>query len=194
MLSRTRFLRQLPRKFASDEGGVSAIEFALLLPLMLALYLGSVQVSLGIGIDRKVTLTARAVADLVAQKANTTSADVTNVLNAATTVMSPYADSTQDAAKLAVTVSVIKIDAQSKATIEWSKSKNGKARTPGETVTFPSTSTALVVPNTYLVWGEASYAYEPPLADALTGTLNLKDQIYMRPRLSETVACPNGCK
>ena len=50
-----------------DERGVSAVEFAMLLPLMLTLYLGGVEVSQGVSIDRKVTLTARTVADLVAQ-------------------------------------------------------------------------------------------------------------------------------
>ena len=54
-------------RLARDQEGVSAVEFAMLLPLMLTLYLGGVEVSQGISIDRKVTLTARTVADLVAQ-------------------------------------------------------------------------------------------------------------------------------
>ena len=44
------------RRLASDQRGVSAVEFAMLLPLMLTLYLGGVEVSQGISIDRKVTL------------------------------------------------------------------------------------------------------------------------------------------
>ena len=54
-------------RLAGDERGVSAVEFAMLLPLMLTLYLGAVEISQGIGADRKVTLTARTVADLVSQ-------------------------------------------------------------------------------------------------------------------------------
>ena len=38
---------------AADERGVSAVEFAMLLPLMLSLYLGSVEVSQGIGADAR---------------------------------------------------------------------------------------------------------------------------------------------
>ena len=52
-------------RLIGDERGVSAVEFALLLPLMLTLYLGAVEVSQGIRADRKVTLTARTIVDLV---------------------------------------------------------------------------------------------------------------------------------
>ena len=44
-----------------------------------------------------------------------------------------------------------------------------------------------MIPNTSLVWGEVSYNYKPAIGYVLTGTLNLKDQIYMRPRLSDTI-------
>jgi Flp pilus assembly protein TadG len=163
---------------------VSAIEFALLLPLMLTLYLGGMQLSDGIAIDRKVTLAARTVADLTSQVASTDSAGVSTILDAATQVMSPYADNAANAAKLMVRVSVIKVDAELKTTIEWSKAKNGSKLT---SVTVPP---ALLVANTYLVLGEAKYAYTPPIGYVLTGTLNLDDQIFMRPRLSTTVVCP----
>src|SRR5262249_34725949 len=61
-----RLSRKL-RRFARDKRGISAVEFAMLLPLMVTLYLGGVEVSQAVAIDRKVTLIARTVADLVAQ-------------------------------------------------------------------------------------------------------------------------------
>jgi Flp pilus assembly protein TadG len=177
------------RHFAADNSAVSAIEFALLLPFMMTLYLGGIQLSQGIEIDRKVTLASRTVADLTAQVSSIDTAGVTTVLNAATQVMSPYADSAANASNLMVRVSVIKIDGQSKATVDWSKAKNGSPLTTGE-LQVPA---ALIVPNTYLVLGEARYAYTPPIGYALTGTMNLEDKIYMRPRLSASVECPS-CK
>jgi Flp pilus assembly protein TadG len=175
------------RRFGVDDRGVSAIEAALLMPFMITLYLGGAQLAQAIDIDRKTTLAARTVADLTSQVASINSAGVTTILNAATQVMSPYADSEANAGKLMVRVSLIKIDAQSKVTIEWSKAKNGAPRTQ---VTVPSD---LVIPNTYLVLGEARYAYTPDIGSTLTGTINLSDEIYMRPRLSTTVECPS-CK
>ena len=46
----------------------------------------------------------------------------------------------------------------------------------------------LNVANTSLIWGEASYVYKPPIGYVVTGMLNLSDQIYMRPRLANSVA------
>jgi Flp pilus assembly protein TadG len=177
MVSRSRLQHRLAR-FGKDRRGVSAVEFAMLLPLMVTLYLGSVEISQGVGIDRKVTLVSRTVADLASQVTSIASTDMTNILNASSSVIAPY-----DATKLKVTVSEVDIDAGAVAKIKWSCTLNGTQRTVGSTVTLPA---ALNIANTQLVWGEVSYAYKPTIGYVVTGTLNLSDQIYMRPRLTDT--------
>src|SRR6476620_2591685 len=134
---------------AADERGVSAVEFAMLLPLMLSLYLGSVEVSQGIGADRKVTLTARTICDLVSQVSSIGTADMTNALSASSAVMAPFPTT-----NLQVTVSSVKIDSTGKATVVWSDSLNGTAHTTGAAVTLPA---ALNVANTSLIWSEVQY-------------------------------------
>jgi Flp pilus assembly protein TadG len=160
--------------------GVSAVEFAMLLPLMLALYLGTVEISQGIGIYRKVTLTSRTVADLASQSSSLSSSDMSNILGASSSVIAPY-----DPTPLKVTVSEVSIDANGKATIAWSCTQGGTAHAVGSSVTLPA---ALDVASTSLVWGEASYAYKPAIGYVVTGMLNLSDQIYMSPRLSAGVS------
>ena len=172
-------VRRPLRRFLRDKRGVSAVEFAMLLPLMITLYLGSIEISQGVGIDRKVTLVSRTVADLASQVTSIPSSDMTNILNAASSVIAPY-----DLSKLKVTVSAVTIDSSSVAKIKWSCTRNGTARAVNATVTLPA---ALNVANTTLVWGEVSYAYTPTIGYVVSGTLNLADQIYMRPRLSDTV-------
>ena len=171
-------------RLAGDERGVSGVEFAMLLPLMLTLYLGTVEISQGIGADRKVTLAARTVADLVAQVSSINNVDITNSLNAAAAVMAPFSS-----ANLKVTVTSVTIDGQGKATVAWSDSLNGTARAKGSTVTLPA---ALLVANTYLIWSEVQYTYKPTIGYVISGTLTLKDQIYMRPRLSDSVTRVNS--
>ena len=167
------------REFLRDKRGISAVEFAMLLPLMVTLYLGGVEVSQAVAVDRKVTLIARSLGDLVAQATTVTNADMTNILNASTAIIVPYADN-----KLKITVSSVVIDAQGVAKIGWSDTKNGTARAVGSTVTLPA---ALNTASTSLIWAETQYAYTPTIGYVITGTMNLKDQIYMRPRLSDTV-------
>jgi Flp pilus assembly protein TadG len=176
------FLTKLSRRVASlrrDQKGVSAVEFAMVLPLMVTLYLGVVEVSQGVAIHRKVTLTARTVADLASQVTGINNNDMSNMLTAASAVISPF-----PSGELKVTVSAVTIDANGVAKVAWSDTLNGTARAVDSTVSLP---TALNVPNSQLIWSEVHYHYVPTIGYVITGALNLFDQIYMRPRLSETV-------
>jgi Flp pilus assembly protein TadG len=175
----TRTFSDRISRLAGDERGVSAVEFAMLLPLMVTLYLGTVEVSQGIAVDRKVTLTARTVADLVAQVTSINNADMTNSLNAALAVIAPY-----PSGPLKLTVTSVTVDKDGKATVDWSDALNGTPRAKGSSVTLPP---ALNIPNSSLIWSEAQYAYKPTIGYVLSGTLMLKDEIYMRPRLSDSV-------
>src|SRR5882672_12765002 len=94
------------RRLLADKRGVSAVEFAMLLPLMVTLYLGGTEVSQAVAIDRKVTLIARTLGDLVAQATTISNSDMTNILAATTSVITPYQDS-----KLKITVSSVVVDA-----------------------------------------------------------------------------------
>jgi Flp pilus assembly protein TadG len=158
---------------------MTAVEFAFVLPVLVTMYLGTVEISMGVAIDRKVTLLSRTLADLASQPATITTADMTNILNASASVIAPY-----DATKLKMTLSEVSIDANGAATIKWSDTRYGTAHSTGQSVSLPA---ALNVPNTALLWSEVSYAYTPTIGYVVTGTLNLSDTIYMRPRQSDCV-------
>ena len=179
-----RPVRGFARKFANDTEGMAAVEFAMIFPLMLTLYFGAAELSQGIGADRKVTITARTVGDLVSQVTSINNADMTNSLNAAAAVMAPY-----PVANVKVTVSSVVIDSSGKATIAWSDTLNGTARSKGAVVTLPA---ALAVPSTSLIWSEVQYSYKPTVGYVVTGTLTLQDYIYMRPRLADSVTRVNS--
>lgn len=183
MLMSHRFAIELQRRLqrlVHDQRGVSAVEFALILPLMLTLYLGTVEVSDGVALDRKVMLSARSVADMVAQAATVSCSDTSDILTAATSITEPY-----DPTPLKVTVSELQIDPQLNVTVVWSDSKNVNPHSPGDVIT--TLPAGLKVANTYLIWGEVQYAYKPVIGYVLTGTFTLHEQIYMRPRQSASV-------
>ena len=167
-------------RLAGEQSGVSAIEFAVLLPVMMTLYLGSVETTQGIATSRKVTLTAHTLADLSSQYTAITNADMSNILNAASAIMAPYPVNGMQAA-----VSELSVNAQGQATVTWSDTLNRTARAVGQVVPIP---TALAVPNTYLLLSEVQYSYNPTYGYVLTGPLTLSDQMYMRPRQSTSIA------
>jgi Flp pilus assembly protein TadG len=162
------------RRIARDQRGVSAVEFALLAPVMVGLYLGCVEISEGVGADRKVSLTAAALANLTAQAQTLTTTDMTNILDASGAIIVPYS-----ASLLKMTVTCLKIDANKNVTVKWSVTRNGTA--DSGTMTIPS---ALAVANSWLILAKTSYAYTPVVGYTITGTLTLSDQMYMSPRIS----------
>jgi Flp pilus assembly protein TadG len=171
------------RRLAHDKRGVSAVEFALIAPLLVSLYLGCVEISDGVSADRKVTLVASTVANLVAQSTTISSSDMSNILDASSAIIAPYSS-----ANLKITVSCISIDANKAATVKWSATRNGTALSG--TVSIP---TDLQVANTQLVYAQASYAYTPVIGYTITGTLNMSEKMYMMPRITapayNSIAC-----
>jgi Flp pilus assembly protein TadG len=167
-------LRRRIRRFGLDRAGVSAVEFALILPIMLVLYLGGNELGNALTINRKVTHVTSTVADLVAQSKTVNNADMTNILNAAQSIMTPY-----PVAPLQMRVSMIQIDKDSIATVKWSDARNMPARVANTNVTLPA---GVLQPNTWIVMSESIYPFTPTIGYVLTGTINLDQTFYIRPR------------
>lgn len=177
------------KRLVADRSGASAIEFALVLPILLVLFFGTAELTQGVTIYRKVTIVARSLADLVSRTTTVTNADKDDIFKAATAVVAPF-----DASKLKIVVSSIAIDAQGAAKIAWSDAQNATPRAKNATVALPP---GLTVPNRSLIWAEVEYTYTPPVQISIpqygappfviSGPKSLKDDIYMSPRLSDSV-------
>jgi len=180
-------LRSFLRRFGGDRGGISAVEFALILPFMVFTYVGSAELGDGIAIYYKVTETARTVTDLTSQYVTIDPTTMGNILGASATVVAPYSS-----AGMIVTLSQVNpTSATGQGTIAWSCSLNGTAHTVGATVTLP---TNLQTPSgVSIIWGEVTYPYTPAMGFAVTGTINMYQAMYFYPRLSNSVALTSGC-
>jgi Flp pilus assembly protein TadG len=184
--SSTRALARLVAAFHADRRGTSAIEFALLLPVMLTVYIAGTEISNAIAMDRKVTLTARTVTDLVSRASSINTAQMSDILAASAKVISPYIPN-----NLAFTVSEVYVDNNGNAKVwGFSCSYQGTAHNIGDAVTLPP---QLTINNSYLILGEAQYSYTPPIAYVISGTINLQDKILLSPRMSSSVTGPATC-
>ena len=178
-----RPLAQL-RGFARDRHGIAAVEFAIILPFMLVLYLGSIEAGNGLAVQFKAALASRAVADLASQYTSINNSTMTGILNAAATVVAPYS-----ATGMVVTISEITTNASGQGTVTWSDSLGGTAHTVGQSVTLP---TALQIANTSLIWSEVTYPYQPSLGMVMTGTINISQSSYFYPRLATSITRVNS--
>jgi Flp pilus assembly protein TadG len=177
-------IRSLLRRFCRERAGVAAVEFSLILPVMLALYVSGVEIGDGFAITTRVTLIARSVTDLTTQYISIDNQDMSNILGASSAIAAPYV-----AANVTVTVSEITTDSSGNGTVTWSDSLNGTARAVGSSVTLPA---SLKIKNVSLIFGEVSYAYTPALGYAITGTMTMSDSFYMFPRLANSVTRVNS--
>jgi Flp pilus assembly protein TadG len=182
------------RALGGDARATAMVETALLLPaalLTLALLIYGAE---GFAIQRKVTLTARTVTDLITQATPTlyssgfsvvTHATIDNALQVASAVMTPYSS-----ANLTMVVSEAVVNAGgTTATVQWSEAYNGgTARAANQVVTLPGTIGTGQVGN-YFILGEVYYTYAPlNLFEALSN-LTLSSAIYLTPRQSTGITC-----
>ena len=179
------------RDLCGDRRGVAAVEFAVVLPFMLALYIGGVELGDGMAIQVKVTDTAHTIADITSQNKTVTSAAVQTILNASQQIIAPFPQS-----NVVVTISEISTDPNSgAATVTWSQSLNGTKRAAGQPMTLPNSLAQQVAQltaghkNISLILGEVAYAYTPNLGYTITGTVAIGDSYWLFPRNSTSIPC-----
>jgi Flp pilus assembly protein TadG len=170
------------RRFITSTRGVAAIEFAMILPVLLILFLASFDGGRAIAVDMKVRSATYALAAITNQYTTIQSTDMTSIVGATSVVLAPYSS-----APVVVKISQLTISASGKATVSWSYSLNGTARALGSTVTIPS---ALATPNSYLIFGEVSYTYTPLFGYFGSGGIALSDNLYVTPRSSNCINYP----
>lgn len=172
----SRQARQSIGRFTRDERANAAVEFSFILPVMLLLFFGMVEFSSGLAVNRKVTLVARNMSDLVSQSSTVTDTDLTNFTATGKAIMTPYSTT-----PLNTTVSELYVDpATMTAKVKWSKGSAPRAK--DSTVTIPTT---LMISGTYLIYSEVNYRYVPAVGYVMAKAgIVLSDFTFTRPRQS----------
>ena len=171
-------------RFKRAKDGVAAVEFALIFPAAIALYLGCVDISQILSASRKASNVSSAVGDLVAQAVQIDNAGMSSIFTAAKAMIEPF-----PTADLKVVISSVKADDKGKVTVDWSDALNASARGKGSSVTLPP---GLLEPDSSLILSEVSYKYKSPVTHLVTGDgVNTDDVFYLKPRRSLYVARVN---
>ena len=171
------------RELWTDVEAVAAMEFAIVLPFMLLLFIGGVELSNGMAINVKVSDATHSVADMVSQNTQISAAQMQTILGASAAIMAPYPVNSSSNSLMTVTVSEISTRQQ------WQRRQfNGANRIMerpsdregpvGQAITLPSRSPECNQATTMsrLSWVKSSYAYTPNLGYTITGTVTLRGQ------------------
>jgi Flp pilus assembly protein TadG len=170
-------MRRLPNLAAGlirSEKGLAAVEFSMILPIMLVMLVGVFDGTNAFAVYGKTRFATATLAELTNQYTTIHDADLTQILGATSTVLAPYSS-----AAATTSVSQIAINASGVATVSWSNTL-----TPGSTFTLPS---GLATPSSYLIYCQVSYTFTPSFSSVFTGPITLSDSIYVSPRNSSSI-------
>jgi Flp pilus assembly protein TadG len=166
-----------------DRRGVSAVEFALIAPTLIVLYLGIAETGNLITVYRRMSAVASTAADLTAQTKTVSTADLKDVVSASSAILTPY--STQP---LKVVLSSVVADQNNNGKVSWSYASKGSPRAVNSAYPVP---TGLTEAGSSVIVAEITYAFTP-LVDLKTffspGAFDMSRTFYARPRRSLAVA------
>jgi Flp pilus assembly protein TadG len=182
-------LLTIGRRFVAERRGVAAIEFAIVLPMLLILLLATFDAGRAIAIYMKVRAATFALAAITNQYTildPIQSTDMQTITGATSAVLAPYSSS-----PTVVTITQVKQTSATNAVVSWSYSVNGTAYSAG--TTWTRLPTGLTTNNAcgsypcYFIFAEVAYTFTPSFGYFITGPLTLSDNLYATPRSSTCV-------
>ena len=185
------------RRAARNWRGVSAIEFALIFPLLILLYVAAAETGNMLTINRRTFQIASTAADLTAQVKTVSNADLADIVTASNSIMSPFAT-----VPLRTVISSVVADQSNNGKVSWSYASSGAARGVNSPYPVP---TGLTEPGSSVIVAEVTYDFTPLvdvtkfMADFFSSaqpsllfkSIQISQKFYARPRKSLTVTKTN---
>jgi len=183
---RPRRPRPSPASFWRDRRGVSAIEFAMIAPVLILLYCGFAETTQAMMAQRRLSNIASQIGDLVAQNTQTGPLKMNDVFTIGNLIMAPY-----PTAPLKMCVYSVLSDASGKDTVAWVQTNAagaGMAGCPAKNAIVSNIDVGVLPANQSVIVARATYDYTSPIQLVMPKTMTFKRTYYLRPRRTDTVA------
>lgn len=169
-------------RLAGDERGVSAVEFAMLAPVLIAFYFGMAEFCQGFMAQKRMGHVSAMVADLVAQEETINTASLGDIFAIGGLIMKPFptAPLQQRVSSVTRTSGVDRVD--------WSRGDGMAPRAVNSTITLP---TGLIANGESVIVSEATYDYDSPVDYFMPSITRFSHIYYLRPRTVEKTLCTN---
>lgn len=177
---------------------MAAMEFALIAPVLIVLYMGSVEIVTGIDVNRKLNRAATTMTALLTQEKDTTTpANIKGIMDLGAAAFLPYA---RDTPQITVTAVDVSSDGK-KATVAWSfRRVNGVDTVPFAKNSAITLEPSLLIKDSSVVRVDMSIAYVPLMAWTIKSTtskangtsavgITLSDRAFGRVRIGKSATC-----
>lgn len=168
-------------KMRRGQQGSAAVEFALIAPMMIALFCAIIELTGLLMVERKIISASQTVADLVTQETSVTSQDLDDIVQAGRLIFDPYPTLT-----LTFNIASIRFNTDTGVPeLVWQRLVGVN---PGGSDILTQ-AVGLGAPGEGVVIVYITYSYDPLLGGIITGTVNLDEMSFSRPRRSPVVTC-----
>ena len=183
--------QNLLRRFWCAEAGIAVVEFGLVLPVLMTLFYGTVEVTRYILITQKVEKLAHAVADMTAQEQTATIVALNQVMAAGSDIMLPFSMANNSG-----TIFITAMYLAPNTTIPlvmWRYQGGGtltatsKLGTVGGAATVPGFT---FDDRENLIAAEVYYKFSPLISSQFFGTTTVYRTAYYKPRLGALLTAP----
>ena len=170
----------LIRRWSGDERGVSAIEFAMLAPVLIMFYMGMTEFCQGFMAQKRMGHVSAMVADLVAQEETVTPAAIDDIFDIGGLIMKPFPTATLNQRVSSVSRT------SGTARVDWSRGDGMTARSKGSTMTLPAD---LIEDGQSVIVAEVTYDYDSAADYLMPGLTRFSHTYYLRLRTVDKTAC-----
>ncbi|HEV7415926.1 MAG TPA: TadE/TadG family type IV pilus assembly protein [Tianweitania sediminis] len=175
------------RQLCCDRSGAGAVEFALIAPLLLMIYLTVFELTIGLSISKRVARASGTIADLVTQQeVPVTKSFLANMPNVAASIFVPYGVPTTH-----IKVTGIEMEG-STPKVKWSWDEKGaEPHAAGATIEIPEN---MKVSGAFIVHAEVSVPHQllmfmPGLIPSEMRNITISRDYYYRARTGKVITC-----
>ncbi|MBB4287081.1 TadE/TadG family type IV pilus assembly protein [Roseospira goensis] len=166
------------RRLLRCRKGSVAIETAFVIPVLITMFLGMIELTMFIEATRKAVSATQTVADLVAQEATHDDESLADIRAAADIILNPLPT---DSNTLQITIASVGFDQSGNTRILWQDKSAGGA------AINPAVGNGLGSPNESVVVVLMTYTYSSPF-DFIFESKNLAEEAFARPRVARRIA------
>lgn len=160
------------RRLVRESEGLGSVEFALVVPFMLAVWAGTVELAEMHLAGRKATVAAQSAADLVAQTETITIDQLEDIVAAVNAIMAPYPTTT-----LGYDIASVEADINGNVTVGWRFTRGNV----GEGGGIPPRALTLVTNNESVIVAVITYQHRTTF-NFVVPNLDFAEEAYSRPR------------